>query len=141
VLTLEPDDPIPSNLRLYSELLRRRWSNAAVPTNVFVASRSAANLFGSTAGGIPPLEQRDHDVLLADAYVHHLRTNPDSIHEWVGEQLLKKAGHRIKNPDAFRVGADGKPYKIVESGGAYSAHQLQALCDFAIERGLALEVW
>jgi hypothetical protein len=144
VVTFRAEDHIPEDFRPHSELLRTRWKKPAVPTTVFVASKAATNLFGATSGGLPPIDHRDHDALLADAFVHHLRSDPDTIHQWVGEQMRSKAGYRIKDPDAFMIKPDGTPYQIIESGGAYSASQIGSLCHFAfVERDCfeLLEIW
>ena len=142
VLTLRAQDNSPQDLRPHSNLMRARWNKPAIPTTVFVASKAAANLFGSTFGALPPLEHRDHDALLTDAFIHHLRKDPNTIDQWVGEQMRPKAGYRIKDPDAFKVRPDGSPYQIIESGGSYSARQLTSLCRFALERQFELlEVW
>ena len=144
VLTLRAESTCPEDLRPYSDLMRKRWNKPAIPTTVFVASRAAANLFGATSGGLPPLDHRDHDALLTDAFIAHLQKHPHTIEHWQGEQMRHKAGYRIKDPDAFMLRPDGTPSQIIESGGAYSVRQIRSLCNFAfVERDHfeLLEIW
>lgn len=147
VLRIEVEDDAPSDLLPYSERLRSRFQKPSQPTRVYVASRALANLFGSTAGGLPELDNRDHDVLLTDVFCHYLRHNHvKAIACWDGENARSKAGYRIKDPDVFLLDACGVPERIVESGGKYSVHQLASLIDYAagnnpFGRELALEVW
>jgi hypothetical protein len=39
---------------------------------------------------------------------------------WVGEHGLPKAGHRIKDPDAFLRHEMDKSVRVIESAGRYS---------------------
>lgn len=123
-----------------AEQAQRRWSKPHRPTLVLVSSRRAANLFGSTSRSLPPFWSWNHDALLGEVFVHYQATQPALLEDWVGEHLLPKAGYRIKDPDAFLV-RDGLRYRIVESGGRYSAKQIQGLVDYAISNELELEIW
>ncbi len=141
VLRWGPGDPVPDNLDAISGRLRSRWNQPGVPTKVYVATKKAANLFGSTGGGLPELNHRDHDMLLADAFSVYLRKSPSLASQWLGEHLLPKAGFRIKDPDAFLVAENGVPYQIIESGGSYSIGQIAGLIQYARARSLVLELW
>lgn len=123
-----------------SRQLRARWSRRRRQALVIVASRKAANLFGSTAHGVPKMGHRDHDALLGQVYVHYVHNLPREARSWVGEHALPKAGFQIKDPDALLVD-NNEPYRIVESGGSYSRGQVESLVNFARDRELELEVW
>lgn len=128
------------NCESVSQRLRARWSGQRRQTVVITASRKAANLFGSTAHGLPKMGHREHDALLGRVYVHYALNRPQEAHHWVGEYVLPKAGFRMKDPDAFLMD-NSEPYRIVESGGSYSRGQVESLVDYARDRKLELEVW
>ena len=132
--------PSQADLIPISNELRARWTEPAVPTIVYVASRKSANLFGSTASRLPDLEHRDHDLLLADVFAHYARTRPEVVNQWIGEHALGKAGFGRKDPDAF-LEVSGRRVRIIESGGRYSAKQVHSLVRYAFEHGLDLELW
>ena len=67
-----------------SRRARERWPAVAEPTAVFWATKLAANLFGSTAGRLPDLDHRDHDVLLAQVYAWYRTERPDQAQRWLG---------------------------------------------------------
>ena len=136
------DGPIPDykTLKEISQALRSRWSKNSVPTRIYVPTKKTANLFGSTAVGLPPLEHRDHDLLLTDVFFLYLRRSPAIAKNWIGEHIQPKAGHKVKDPDAFLI-RNGEPYRIVESGGSYSVGQLTSILQHAEERSLDLEIW
>ena len=92
------EDPDPS---VVSRASQERWRLASRPTEVYVATPLTANLFGSTACGLPKPEHRDHDLRLASVFVHYRRRHPRLARLWVGEHVLPKAGYQIKDPDAF----------------------------------------
>lgn len=120
---------------------RRRWNQAPVPTEVYLASRRAANLFGSTAGHLPHVEQIDHDLLLAEVYVLYRRDRPAEVDFWIGEDTLPKAGYLIKDPDAFLVSREGVTTRVIESAGAYSPKQIESFHQHCLEQSLPYELW
>jgi hypothetical protein len=124
-----------------SRQCRARWSRAAVPTEVFVASPRAASLLASTARGIPPQEHRDHDLRLASVYVHYHRSAPDLAAKWIGEHVLPKAGYRIKDPDAFLRDDRGRILRVIESAGRYGPKQVESFHDHCRELDLPYELW
>lgn len=128
------------NHREVSAKLKGRWSHSRKLTHVLTASRNAANLFGSTSFGLPPLGHREHDVLLGTVYANYVLRAPEDSRAWVGEHALPKAGYRMKDPDAFLM-KQRKPYRIVESGGSYGTRQVESLVNFAADRKLPLEIW
>ena len=135
-----PDQPEP-DFHAISTRARTRWNQAAVNTSVFVASKRAANLFGGDAYGLPPVEHRDHDLLLSDAYVFYRNQRPDVAMRWVGEDFFPKAGFRIKDPDAFLVDDDGQFRCVIESAGRYSTQQVQSFHDYCAIHNLPYELW
>ncbi len=128
------------DLTVISSQLKDRWNDVCRQTNVLVASRRAANLYGSTSRGLPNLLHRNHDALLGEVYVHYLSNAPQLARMWVGEHVLARAGYQVKDPDAFLIRSEG-PFRVVESGGSYSRRQLESLVEYARERELELEVW
>ena len=134
-----PGDEVP-DFKAASYRLKGRWGEAPEPTELFVASRLAANLFGSNSRRLPDPLHRDHDLLLGQVYVHYRLNYPNAAERWIGEALFPKAGHRIKDPDAFLMN-DGVPYQIVESGGRYSQQQLESFHDYAQLHDLSYEIW
>jgi hypothetical protein len=99
LLAWRPGDDDPDSEQV-SLATCERWSRPAIPTAVCVASPLSANLFGSTARGLPPLEHRDHDLRLASVYVHYRQRAPHLAGLWIGEHSRPKVGYRIKDPDA-----------------------------------------
>ena len=131
-------DPHP---RQVSEAARSRWEFAAEPVEVCVATSRAANLLGSTAAGLPKLEHRDHDLLLATVFVHFHIHHPQAAACWVGEHRLPKAGYRVKDPDAFLCDGRGTVRCVIESGGSYSPAQVQNFHEHCAERELPYQLW
>ena len=124
-----------------SQLCRTRWSLAAVPTPVIVATPRAANLFGSTSRGLPAVEHRNHDLRLAQVYVHYRRQQPRLAAQWLGEHALPKAGYRLKDPDAFLVDTAGRVRRVIESAGRYDIEQLESFHEHCVESDLPYELW
>lgn len=118
-----------------------RWASGAVPTKVCVASTITANLFGSTAVGLPKLEQRDHDLLLAAVYVAYCLQRPHEAALWIGEHALPKAGFRIKDPDAFLIDRTGRVLRVIESAGRYRPGQIETFHEHCSDEGFPYELW
>ncbi len=136
----QPNGPEPDPIAI-ARKARRRWRFAATPTLVCTAGALAANLMGSTACGLPKLEHRDHDLLLAAAYLQ-LRLRRAAVAElWIGEHMLPKAGYRIKDPDAFLRDPSGKVLFVVESSGSYSPAQVESFHEHCVEHDLPYELW
>ncbi len=108
---------------------------------MFYASRLAANLYGSSAGHLPDLNHRDHDLLLGQVYLVFRTARPTEARQWIGEDTRPKAGYRIKDPDAFLVDAAGEVVRVIESAGRYSASQVESFHDHCAEHGLPYELW
>lgn len=129
------------NAQLVSRSAYARWSFAAIPTLVCVATPLAANLHASTSCCLPKAEQRDHDLLLAAVYVHYRTHHPKAAELWIGEHLLPKAGYRIKDPDAYLRTAQGQVTRIIESSGRYSPQQVESFHEHCAEQQLPYELW
>lgn len=140
VFVWSPGDEEPDFAGLAHEC-RNRWTQAAVPTPVIVATPQAANVFGSTARGLPALEHRNHDLRLSQVYVHYRQHKPRLAQTWVGEHALPKAGYRIKDPDAFLVDAAGRVRRVIESAGRYDAVQVESFHEHCVEYDLPYELW
>ncbi len=121
--------------------IKERWQQSAEPTEVYWASRRAANLFGSTARDLPDLFHRDHDLLLSEVYVLYRRHRREWAQRWLGENVFPKAGFRTKDPDAFLFGDDGRPALVIESSGRYGLRQLESFHEHCVAFELPYEIW
>ena len=102
----QPGQPDP-DVEVISRATRERWNQAAVPTWVCVALPRAANLFGSTACGLPKMEQRDHDLRLSAVYLHYRKQHPQLARRWVGEHARPKGWISHQRP---RCISGGQPW-------------------------------
>ena len=135
-----PGGDIP-DFREVSLQAKSRWQSASTPQEIFCATRLAANVYGSSAGALPDLTHRDHDLLLAQVYVVYRKIGTAEARDWVGEDALPKAGYRIKDPDAFLVDSDGNVNRVIESAGRYSFRQVESFHEHCVEHGLPYELW
>lgn len=133
--TVDPD------VQAIASKSRDRWQQAARPVQVYVASRLLANLFGSTARGLPKPGHRDHDLRLATVFVHYRIHRPRLASLWIGEHVLTKAGYRIKDPDAFLRDAQGRVLRVIESAGHYDVRQVESFHEHCLENDLPYELW
>jgi len=108
---------------------------------VCVASPITANMMGSAACNLPRLEQRDHDLLLAEVFVQYHAEIPNVTDHWHGEHIRAKAGYRIKDPDVFLSDSNGRVIKVIESAGCYSTRQVESFHDYCAECSLPYELW
>ena len=126
----KPSDPDPSPRRLtsLSDRARWRWYLPPVAVTIYVATRSAARLFGAfvDARRIKSCEV-SHNLHLAEVFVRYLIGRPRMAAQWLGEAAFPKLGFDIKgmkDPDAFLVAENGAIERIVEFAGSYSAEHL-----------------
>ena len=124
-----------------SERAQSRWTEPATPTNVYTASPLAANLFASYARRLLRPSEWDHDLLLAQVYVHYVKTDPNLARHWSGEDTRVKAGHRIKDPDVFVYDDDDRICLVVESAGRYTVTQIAAFHEHCVKYDLPYELW
>ena len=136
----QPGDAEPECEQL-AESCNKRWNRPTVPMTVCVAAPLAANLLGSTACGVPHRDHRNHDLRLASVYAAYRLQWPKLAALWIGEHGLPKAGHRIKDPDAFLRHNNGQLLRVIESAGRYSAAQVQSFHDHCEAHELPYELW
>ena len=136
----QPGDAEPDCEQL-AKSCRERWNKPAVPMTVCVAAPLAANMQGSTSCGVPHRDHRNHDLRLASVYVAYRSQRPGLAALWVGEHGLPKAGHRIKDPDAFLRHEGGQIVRVIESAGRYSEAQVQSFHDHCQADELPYELW
>jgi hypothetical protein len=120
---------------------KARWCGLSIPHELFFATPQAANLYGSSAGQFPDVNHRDHDLLLSEVYVLFRTTRRAEAAQWIGEDCFPKAGHRIKDPDAFLVNSAGDVLRVIESAGRYSMTQIESFHDHCVQYGLPYELW
>lgn len=123
--------------------LQSRWGDAPPRrVTVFVASKQAVYQYGGRGlGGLRQRLQATHDLHQAAVYLHYLRADPALAEAWVGEDMLGKAGHGIKDPDALVMGRDGKPELVIEFGGRYDARRVRDFHKHCARFGLRYELW
>lgn len=136
-----PGQPDP-DFRAVSNALRDRWPQR--PTRLFTVYR-ATQMANNRLGGptrVKPLadDQITHDLHVSEIYLRYLRTNPSAADAWLGEDVLGKAGYKLKDPDAI-IRNEGEPELAVEFGGRYDVQCLRDLHEDCAERGRAYELW
>ena len=136
----QPGDTEPDCERL-AEACSARWTRPDVAITACVAAPRAASLFGSTARGLPQRQHLNHDLRLASVFESIRLRDPRMAAMWIGEHGLPKAGHRIKDPDAFLCRNDGLLIRVMESAGRYSAAQIQSFHDHCEVHELPYELW
>ena len=136
-----PDEDAP-DFHALSRCLQARWKEPPRRTTVYLATRRTAGLLGGTARGcVATPYQSSHDLGVASVYLRYLARDPDGAALWVGEDLLPKAGHGQKRPDAELRTPDGEPVRAVEFGAGYPATRLEAFHRDCVRRSLPYEVW
>jgi hypothetical protein len=135
-----PEKPEPDAEAIASST-RARWYTHCEPQEVYLATKLSANLFGSTSNRLPPLEHRDHDLLLAEVYTLYRERRPQEASLWVGEHALSKAGYRVKDPDAFLIDPTGKCCRAIESAGHYDSTRIEEFHQHCFTRNLPYELW
>jgi hypothetical protein len=120
---------------------KSHWSQPAHPTEVFVASRLAACLCGSTARRLPPVEHCDHDLRLASVYAHYRQEFPQLAAMWLGQHARPKAGYQIKDPDVLLRDDKGLVVRVIQAIGRSSAAQIERFHEHCVENNLPYELW
>lgn len=85
-------------------------------------------------------DQISHELHVSEIYIRLLRTDPDAAAAWLGEDVLGKAGHKLKAPDAIIRRKDGLELGI-EFRGGYDADRVQDLHVDCAQRGRPYELW
>ena len=124
-----------------AEVVRDRWDLNPSPTPVVAATHKAARLFGSSAGGLPPTNHRNHDLLLAGVYVRYRTIEPELANTWLGEDAVEIAERGVKNPDAFLFDGEGNVTRVIESAGRYSLEQIESFHRHCQSAELPYELW
>lgn len=135
-----PGQPEPDLERL-EQVIQRRWNSEPVPTPIVAASDKACRLFGTSAGGLPPMSHCNHDLLLAEVYLRYRCTQPDLSKNWLGEDAVENAERGVKNPDAFLFDSTGAVTRVIESAGKYSLKQLESFHQHCQSAELPYELW
>jgi hypothetical protein len=129
------------DLAKIAEVVQTRWDGPPQPTPVVAATHKAARLFGSSAGGLPLMNHRNHDLLLAGVYTRYRTTNPNLANSWLGEDAVAIAERGVKNPDAFLFDDEGNVTRVIESAGRYSFSQLESFHQHCQSAELPYELW
>ena len=129
IFVWKPGDESPDAWRL-SRTVQARWRKSASRHTVFQATDLAARLFGSSAGRLSRVYERQHDLLLAEVFVRYRQELPTLAAYWVGEEALPKAEYGVKNPDAFLIDDELRPRRVIESAGAYSQQQVETFHEY-----------
>jgi hypothetical protein len=124
-----------------TEVVQTRWDNPTQPTPVVAATHKAARLFGSSAGGLPPTNHRNHDLLLAGVFIHYRTNEPELAETWLGEDAVAIAERGVKNPDAFLFDNEGNVTRVIESAGRYSLDQIESFHRHCQSAQLPYELW
>jgi len=135
-----PGMPRPDLARL-AQPIRDRWQLPAVPTELFHATRVAANLFAGHAWRLPPVGQRDHQLLLGQVYLHYRRAHPQEARSWLAADACgSAAGNHHPRPDAVLRGPAGT-LRAIESTGRHSVDRLARLHAYCLHEQLPYELW
>tara|TARA_R110002049_G_scaffold309101_2_gene516910 strand:- start:36506 stop:37069 length:564 start_codon:yes stop_codon:yes gene_type:complete len=135
-----PGEPDP-NFERIEYLVQSRWCGQEVPTPIVAATEKACRLFGSNAGGMPPLTHLNHDLLLGEVFARYRCQQPEVCASWLGEDAVEIAERGVKNPDAFLFDTRGHVTKVVESAGKYSLSQLESFHRHCKSANLPYELW
>lgn len=121
--------------------LKTRWREPVRPSEIVVATRTAATRFGGYLGGrFPRASEATHDLNLAAVFLWHREFAPEDAAAWVPEAQLYVEGHGKNGrlPDAT-IRRGGQDVRYVEFGGSYGK---QKLLDFHAHLSeLPYEIW
>lgn len=142
LIVWQPDEAAP-DFGHVAHLLQSRWRRRAVrPTKAYVATPKAAQLLGGR--GTEQLKhpaQATHDLGVAAVWLHLLQHAPAWAEAWRGEDLLAHTRRGEKLPDAFIVDEENEPLWLIEFGGDYDAHRLQAFHEDCRVRDIPYQLW
>lgn len=140
VFAWRPGDSSPDS-ELIAAIVASRWPEAATSTPLLAATPKACRLFGAAGGGLPPASHLGHDLILAEVFTRYRSSKPSIAAAWIGENATSMAERGVKNPDAFVVDESGERVAVIESGGRYSAKQIQSFHDHCQSAALPYELW
>ena len=135
-----PQNAAPNFVQI-ADVVRSRWNGSPTPTPIVAATHRAARLFGSSAGGLPPTNYRNHDLLLAGVYARYRNVEPELAASWLGEDAVAIAERGVKNPDAFLFDGEGNVTRVIESAGRYSLDQIESFHRHCQSAELPYELW
>lgn len=124
-----------------ADVVQTRWNEPPKATPVVAATHKVARLFGSSAGGLPSTNHRNHDLLLSEVYIRYRTSHPKLANSWLGEDAVAIAERGVKNPDAFLFDDEGKVKRVIESAGRYSLAQLESFHQHCQSAELPYELW
>ncbi|MFN3194029.1 MAG: hypothetical protein ACE361_26205 [Aureliella sp.] len=123
--------------------LQNRWERKFATTSLFLATRSAAKVFGGVATGqLKSSDQATHDLGVAEIYLQIRKFRPRLLQWWVGEDTLAPHRRGQKLPDAVIASRPGAtPQLVLEFGGAYDKARLREFHEDCSQRALPYEIW
>ena len=120
--------------------IRTRFQWPAKHFSLWVATQQAVNFVGGTSPKLV-LAQATHDAHLTACYLAKLRSDPDQIADWKGEDCYCQSRQGDKLPDALLC-RNGTPYRAIESAGcSYSANRIEAFIKYCNLQQLQWELW
>lgn len=145
VLSWKPGEPKPSREEFenLASKLENRWTRRLASEEFFRVTPLGANLFASRAGDSIRDEECTHDFHLSELFIRRLKRWPETATHWLGEMAVMKLGFeikRMKDPDAYLLGDDGKANRVIEFAGKYSAEHLSDLHDHCAFAGYSKAV-
>lgn len=135
-----PGQPIPSVNRLCYRL-EKRFAGETRPLVVFHATRQAAIRFGGRGGRLRRTHQGTHDLLCSSVFLTIRQQHPQEASDWVNEDLyghLQNRGDKLGDAMLIR---DGRPYRLIEVLGRYTAEHISDLFRDCARRELPLDLW
>ena len=108
---------------------------------MFYASRLAANLYGSSAGQLPDLNHRDHDLLLGQVYLVFRAIRPTKHGNGSAKILAPKQATGSRIPMPFWLMRPERPFALSNLPDAIPASQVESFHDHCVEHGLPYELW
>lgn len=114
---------------------RTRWTKPVKTKAVYAATGRATRLVGGSVFRVEP-HKVAHDLLLSHFY---LKQGEEVRIAWTGEAIYQEEQKGDKCPDAMLF-KDGRPFHVVESAGMYSEKQIRAICEWAFDRNLSIDL-
>jgi hypothetical protein len=123
--------------------LQRRWQSLPVrPCTAFIASESAARLYGArNRGDLRHPLQATHDLGVAQVFLQLRATARPWAEAWRGEDFLAETRRGEKCPDAFIVNDENQIVCVIEFGGQYHAERIREFHDDCCHRNLLYQLW
>ena len=137
-----PNRPTPKRaLKRVSSSALKRWRGDFISCQSFIAAPRAVRAFGafSDLRRIRSCEVT-HDFHLSEVFIHYRISRPRQAKLWLGEAAFPKLGRmlsRMKDPDAFLIGDEGKIEKVIEVAGRYTVEHLTDFHNHCAERAAA----